>query len=191
MENELRTRLTEEFGIRYPIVCAPMALVAGGRLAAAVSSSGGLGIIGGAYAGTHGGEPDLGKELALARGQKFGVGFITWALAKAPQVLDEALRYSPYCVFLSFGAAKPFVDRIRRSGARLICQVQSLRHAQEALDAGANVIVAQGRKREATAQLAQRSRSSPKLRTTWQNTRRGRCYSRQEGSPMAAGLPLH
>lgn len=144
MENELRTRLTEEFGIRYPILCAPMALVTGGRLAAAVSSAGGLGIVGGGYAGTLGGEPDLGKELALAQGHKFGVGFITWALVKAPQVLDEALKCSPYCIFLSFGDAKPFAERIRRSGARLICQVQSLRHAQEALNAGANVIVAQG-----------------------------------------------
>jgi nitronate monooxygenase len=144
MPSELRTRLTEEFGIRYPIVCAPMALVTGGRLAAAVSSAGGLGIVGGGYAGTLGGEPDLSKELRLAQGQKFGVGFITWALAKAPRVLDEALKYSPFCVFLSFGDSKPFAERIRRSGAKLICQVQSLRHAQEALDAGADVIVAQG-----------------------------------------------
>jgi nitronate monooxygenase len=144
MKNELRTRLTEEFGIKYPIVCAPMALVTGGRLAAAVSSAGGLGIVGGAYAGTHGGEPDLGRELALAQNQKFGVGFITWALAKAPQVLEEALKYSPFCIFLSFGDAKPFAERVRRSGAKLICQVQCLRHVEQALDAGANAIVAQG-----------------------------------------------
>jgi nitronate monooxygenase len=144
MPNELRTRLTDEFGIRYPILCAPMALVTGGRLAAAVSTAGGLGIVGGGYAGTLAGEPDLGKELKLVRGHKFGVGFITWALAKAPHVLDEALKHSPFCVFLSFGGAKPFVDRIRRSGARLICQAQSLRHVQEALDVGADAIVAQG-----------------------------------------------
>jgi nitronate monooxygenase len=74
MENELRTQLTQEFGIRYPILCAPMAMVTGGRLAAAVSSAGGLGIVGGGYAGTLGGEPDLDKELALAQGQKFGAG---------------------------------------------------------------------------------------------------------------------
>lgn len=121
-----------------------MAFVTGGRLAAAVSGAGGLGIVGGGYAGTLGGEPDLSKELALVRGHKFGVGFITWALAKAPQELDEALNYSPFCVFLSFGDAKPFVERIRRSGAMLICQAQSLRHVQEGLDAGADAIVAQG-----------------------------------------------
>jgi len=140
----VRTRLTEQFGIRHPIVCAPMALVTGGRLAAAVSDAGGLGILGGGYAGALGGEPDLRQELALVRGHKFGVGFITWALDRSSQMLDEVLSHSPFCVFLSFGSAKPYAERIHRSGAKLICQVQTLRHVDEALEAGADVIVAQG-----------------------------------------------
>jgi len=140
----MRTRLTETFGIPYPIVCAPMALVAGGRLAAAVSRAGGLGIVGGGFAGTLGGEPDLREELAHVEGQKFGVGFITWALARAPHMLDLALSRSPYCVFLSFGDPRLFAEQVRSSGAKLICQVQCLRHVDEALEAGAVAIVAQG-----------------------------------------------
>lgn len=140
----MRTRLTERFGIRYPIVCAPMALVTGGRLALAVSNAGGLGIVGGGYAGTLGGEPDLRQELAQVQSATFGIGFITWALAQKPQMLDQALGYSPSCVFLSFGDPRPFAERIRQSGAPLICQVQCLRHVEEALEAGATVIVAQG-----------------------------------------------
>ena len=140
----MRTRLTEVFGIEHPIVCAPMALTTGGRLAAAVSSAGGLGIVGGGYAGILGGEPDLKQELAHVRGYKFGIGFITWALARVPHVLDEVLGHGPDCVFLSFGDPRPFAERIRQSGAKLICQVQSLRHVDEALEAGAVAIVAQG-----------------------------------------------
>lgn len=140
----MRTRLTEALGIRHPIVCAPMALVTGGRLAAAVSRAGGLGVVGGGYAGILGGEPDLSQELALARGVRFGVGFIAWALARAPHMLEEALGHAPACVFLSFGDPKPFAERIRRAGASLICQVQSLRHVDQALEAGAAAIVAQG-----------------------------------------------
>ena len=121
-----------------------MAFVTGGRLAAAVSSAGGLGLIGGGYAGTLGGEPDLHEELAHVQGQKFGIGFITWALAQAPHMLDAALGHSPSCVFLSFGDPQPFAERIRRGGAKLICQVQCLRHVDEALEAGAAAIVAQG-----------------------------------------------
>ncbi|HYL86942.1 MAG TPA: nitronate monooxygenase [Candidatus Angelobacter sp.] len=140
----MKTRLTEEFGIHHPILCAPMALICGGCLAAAVTDAGGLGILGGGYAGALGGEPDLGQELELVRGRKFGVGFITWALERSPQALEQALKHSPHCVFLSFGDPKPFAEKIRRGGAKLICQVQSLRHVDQALDGGADVIVAQG-----------------------------------------------
>jgi nitronate monooxygenase len=140
----MRTRLTDAFGIRHPIVCAPMALVTGGRLAAAVSAAGGLGIIGGGYAGTLGGEPDLQAELAHVRGLTFGVGFITWALARAPHALDAVLRHRPACVFLSFGDPRPFAERTRHAGARLVCQAQTLAHIDQALEAGAAAVVAQG-----------------------------------------------
>lgn len=140
----MRTRLTEQFDIRHPIVCAPMGLVTGGRLAAAVSSAGGLGIVGGGYAGTLGGEPDLQQELVHVRGHAFGVGFITWALERAPHMLDLALGQSPQCVFLSFGDPRPFAEPIRRANVKLICQVQCLQHVDQALEAGAAIIVAQG-----------------------------------------------
>jgi nitronate monooxygenase len=144
VEIRVKTRLTEQFAIRHPIVCAPMGLVTGGRLAAAVSSAGGLGIVGGGYAGILGGEPDLQQELAHVHGQTFGVGFITWALQRAPHMLDLALGQSPLCVFLSFGDPRPFAEPIRRANAKLICQVQCLQHVEQALEAGAAVIVAQG-----------------------------------------------
>ena len=140
----ISTRLTERFGIRHPIICAPMALVTGGALAAAVSRAGGLGIVGGAYAGTLGGEPDLETELIRAKSNKFGVGFITWALERAPKVLTKALKHSPFCVFLSFGDPRPFAAEIREAGAVLICQVQFLSQIDMALEAGAAAVVVQG-----------------------------------------------
>jgi nitronate monooxygenase len=45
---------------------------------------------------------------------------------------------------LSFGNPQPFADRIKRSGARLICQIQSVALAKEAVACGADVLVAQG-----------------------------------------------
>ena len=140
----IRTRLTERFGIKHPILCAPMAYVTGGTLAAAVSRAGGLGIVGGGYAGTMAGEPDLDTELALAKTEKFGVGFITWSLERAPEVLTKALHYSPFCVFLSFADPNPFMTEIANSGALLICQVQFLSQIDVALKAGAAAIVVQG-----------------------------------------------
>lgn len=140
----ISTRLTERFGITHPILCAPMALVTGGALAAAVSSAGGFGIVGGAYAGTLGGEPDLEAEITRAKSGKFGVGFITWALERAPKMLRTALQYSPFCVFLSFGDPRPFAAEIREAGALLICQVQFLSQIDAALKAGAAAVVVQG-----------------------------------------------
>src|SRR5580700_4704157 len=140
----ISTRLTERFGIRHPIVCAPMAYVAGGALAAAVSRAGGLGIVAGGFAGTMSGEPDLEAELIRAKSGKFGVGFITWALARAPKMLTKSLQHSPFCVFLSFGDPRPFAAEIRDSGAALICQVQFLSQIDMALEADAAAVVVQG-----------------------------------------------
>lgn len=140
----IQTRLTKRFGIKHPIICAPMALVTGGALAAAVSRAGGLGIVGGGYAGTLGGEPDLDTELSIAKSEKFGVGFITWALSQAPTVLTKALEYSPFCIFLSFGDPSPFTEEIHRTDALLVCQVQSMADIDLALRGGAAAVVVQG-----------------------------------------------
>jgi nitronate monooxygenase len=143
-EDTIRTRLTDLLGIKHPILCAPMALVTGGELAAAVSRAGGMGIVGGGYAGILGGEPDLEAEMARAKPARVGVGFITWALERTPATLTKALKHSPACVFLSFGDPRPFAAEIREAGALIICQVQLLSQIDVALEAGAAVVVVQG-----------------------------------------------
>ncbi len=136
----LRTRLTEFVGIEHPILLAPMAGVSGGRLAAAVTSAGGLGLIGGGY-----GDKDwLEREFDRAGPTRVGCGFITWSLARTPELLDAALARRPATIMLSFGELRPFADRIRAAGVPLTAQVQNLEHARRALDAGAEIIVAQG-----------------------------------------------
>ena len=136
----IRTRLTERLHLRHPILLAPMALVSGGRLASAVSAAGGLGMIGGGY----GDAEWLAREFAAAGNQRIGCGFITWSLAKQPHLLDIALDHKPAAVMLSFGDPAPFAARVKQADIPLICQVQTLAHAREALAAGADIIVAQG-----------------------------------------------
>jgi nitronate monooxygenase len=132
--------ITSVLGIQKPVVLAPMGFVSGGVLAAAVSRAGGLGLIGAGY-----GDADwIRREFQHAEGQRVGVGFITWSLAKQPALLDLALSYKPSAVMLSFGDPRPFADKIRRGGAKLICQVQSLAIARQALAAQPDVLVAQG-----------------------------------------------
>lgn len=136
----LRTRLTDRLGIAHPILLAPMGGVAGGRLAAAVSDAGGLGLIGGGY----GDAAWLDREFAAAGNRRVGCGFITWSLAKNPALLDRVLAHAPAALMLSFGDPRPFAARIRAVGSVLICQVQDRDQTLQALDAGAEIIVAQG-----------------------------------------------
>ena len=140
----ITTRLTRRFNIQHPIVCAPMGMVTGGKLAAAVSSAGGLGILGGGYAGTLGNEPDLEAEYRAAGNVPIGIGFITWAAQKVPQIVDWAISRKPVCLFLSFGDPVRFARKAQDASIPVICQAQTMRHVQEALDAGAAVVVAQG-----------------------------------------------
>lgn len=134
------TALTHMFGIDHPILLAPMAGVAGGQLAGAVSRAGGLGMIAAGY----GGADALARELQLAGGVNLGIGFITWTLAKGTELLNVALAHRPAAVWLSFGDPTEFVPTVHAADARLICQVQTVGQAQEALSAGADVLVAQG-----------------------------------------------
>ena len=137
----METALTGLFGLQHPIVLAPMGGIAGGRLAAAVSNAGGLGLVGGGY----GDAQWLSTELSLVRQgtmRAWGVGFITWAVHSS--VVELALRHGPDAVMLSFGDPGAYARMIKASGAALICQVQDLDEARLAVRAGADVIVAQG-----------------------------------------------
>lgn len=137
----LDTPLTEILGIEHPVLLAPMGNVSGGRLAAAVTHAGGLGLLGGGY-----GEHDwLERELDAAGDARIGVGFITWSLARQPDLLSFVLAREPAAVMLSFGDPAPFAAEIRDAGATLICQVQSVSGARAAVMAGADIVVAQGR----------------------------------------------
>lgn len=140
----LRTRFTELLGIGCPVMSAPMSNHSGGQLAAAVSLAGGL--------GTFGGTNDFGPEwlrqqIADVRsktGQPFGVGFITQLIEYNTANIEIALEERVPVVIFSFADPGPWLRRAKDSGAVTICQVQSLDLAQQSVDAGADILLAQG-----------------------------------------------
>ena len=142
----ISTPLTRFLNIEHPILLAAMDLVADARLTMAVTDAGGFGILGGGY----GDEAWLRRELAIltaqrqARGVRFGVGFITWSVAKQPHLFDMALAAKPDAIWLSFGDPAPFAARVKAAGIPLICQVQTVAMAREAVACGADIVVAQG-----------------------------------------------
>jgi nitronate monooxygenase len=140
----LRTRFTELFGIEYPIMSAPMAMHSGATLAAGVSNAGGLGTFG---AINPAGETWVREQIAAIRKQTdrpFGVGFITQYIPLLPQNFDATIDERPPAVIFSFADPQPYITKAKDAGARTICQVQTMELARMAVDAGADVLVAQG-----------------------------------------------
>ncbi len=140
----LRTRFTELLGLDYPIMSAPMAMHSGATLAAAVSRSGGLGTFG---AINPGGEVWVRDQIADIRSQTdkpFGVGFITQYIPLLPQNFEAAIDARPPVVIFSFTDPLPYLTKAKDAGAITICQVQTMELARMAVDAGADVLVAQG-----------------------------------------------
>ncbi len=147
----LHTRFTRAWGLRTPIALAPMAMASGGTLAAACAHAGALGLVGGGYGDLTWTQREFQLALGLIAPQdrgRLGLGFITWKLDENASALDWALSLPegdrPRTVMLSFGDPRPFASRIAQSGAKLMCQVQGLAQIDQALEAGASVIIAQG-----------------------------------------------
>ena len=144
----ISTALTETFGLQYPIVSAPMALVSGGRLAAAVSNAGGLGLVGGGY-----GDPDwLREELFLVREEAerpWGVGLITWHATH--ETVELALTQKPHAFMLAFGDPRPYVPAIKEAGCQLICQVEDVEGARRSRRRAPTSSLRREQKQEGTA----------------------------------------
>ena len=83
----LKTRLTKKLGVKHPILLAPMNVMAGGKLAAAVSDAGELELIGGGYGDANW----LELQYAAAGNARVGCEFITWSMARSPELLDQVL----------------------------------------------------------------------------------------------------
>jgi len=144
----LATRFTRRFGLATPIALAPMALASGGALAAACARAGALGLVGGGYGDLAWTQREYALAVAAAETGRIGCGFITWKLDEDASALDWVLdlpqAQRPRAVMLSFGDARRYAPRIAASGAALICQIQRMDQAAQAVEAGAAVLVAQG-----------------------------------------------
>src|SRR5579871_2869317 len=136
----LQTLVTKEWGLRYPIIGAPMANISRGRMARAITDAGGLGMIG---IGPRDSVEFIQRESAVARGdgesRKFGLGLMGWVLDSCPELLDAALAERPFLVCISFGSLKPYVEKVRRAGVLLATQVNTRKDAIEAEKAGVDI----------------------------------------------------
>ena len=140
----LKTRFADLLGLEMPLMSAPMSNHSGGRLAAAVCLAGGLGTFGGS---NNFGRDWFAEQIRFIRSQTdepFGVGFITQLMDADPSNFETALAERVPVLIFSFADPRPWLPRARDAGAFTICQVQTPRAAELAMDAGADVLLAQG-----------------------------------------------
>lgn len=138
----LRTSLCDLLNIEFPIICAPMGPnITSLELAAAVSNAGGLGVI------SFGGYPPplLQQEIRRLRGltdKPFGVNL----LLEFPVEEHVNLCVEERVPVLSFfwGDPSPYVERAHAAGVKVVDQVGSVEAAKRSVDAGVDVIIAQG-----------------------------------------------
>lgn len=136
----LSTPWSRKMGLRVPILNAPMGGVAGGRLAAAVTAAGGLGMVG---MGSAGSTSSLDAELPYVRGA-FGIGLVDWVIRKEPELLNAAFAARPALLSVSFGTDLSWVRVAHEAGIAAATQVYDSDGARRAEDAGIDLLVARG-----------------------------------------------
>lgn len=138
----LPTRVTQLFGIRYPIIQAGMVWTAGHKLAVAVSEAGGFGQLG---AGSM--KPDLLREhLRKAKtgtSNPLGVN-IPLTRGDAEDLIRVTIEEGIRIVFTSSGTPTKFTARLKQAGCIVVHVVASIKHALKAEAAGCDAVVAEG-----------------------------------------------
>ncbi|MBT8254724.1 MAG: nitronate monooxygenase [Flavobacteriaceae bacterium] len=135
-------RITELFGIEYPIVQAGMIWNSGWRLASAASNSGILGLLG---AGSM--YPDVLREhirkCKAATDKPFGVN-VPMLYPDIESIMNIISEEEIKIVFTSAGNPKTWTSWLKERDIIVVHVVSSLKFAMKAQDAGVDAIVAEG-----------------------------------------------
>jgi len=156
----IKTPILELFGIKYPIILAGMSGASGPKLCSAVSNAGGLGVFGGINLGPrllkkkiqqvkkgldH---PSLpwGVDLLLPKvGEGARATNVDYTKGKLDQLLDIIIA-AKASLFVSAVGVPPVwaVKKLHKAGIPVMNMIGSPRHVKYALDAGVDLICAQG-----------------------------------------------
>ncbi len=138
----MQNRVTQLFGIKYPIIQAGMIWASGWRLASAVSNAGGLGLIG---AGSM--YPDVLREhiqkCKAATNKPFGVN-VPLLYPAINELIEIIIEEKVSIVFTSAGNPKTWTSTLKKEGIIVVHVVSSSKFAQKAEEAGCDALVAEG-----------------------------------------------
>lgn len=142
MQAQFSNRITQLFGIEYPIIQAGMIWASGWRLASAVSNAGGLGIIG---AGSM--YPDVFREhlqkCKAATDKPFAVN-LPLLYPDIDKHINILIEEDVKIVFTSAGNPKTWTGMLKEKGITVVHVVSSSKFARKAEEAGCDAVVAEG-----------------------------------------------
>lgn len=137
-----KNRITELFGIKYPIIQGGMVWCSGWRLASAVSNAGGLGLIGSGSM-----YPDVLREHIVkckaATDKPFGVN-VPLMYPQIDEIMQIIIDEEVPIVFTSAGNPMNWTSTLQNQGIKVAHLISSSKFAQKAKEAGVNAIVAEG-----------------------------------------------
>ena len=143
----MRTRITELFGIKHPIIQGGMHYVGFAPLAAAVSNAGGLGIITGLTQKT---PAALANEIARCRDltdNPFGVNLTFLPTVSAPDYpgyIDAIIEGGVRIVETAGRNPQAYMPRLKDAGVKVIHKCTSVRHALKAEAIGCDAVSVDG-----------------------------------------------
>ena len=138
----MKNRVTELFGIEYPIIQAGMIWCSGWQLASAVSNAGGLGIIGSGSM-----YPDVLKEhirkCKAATQRPFAVN-VPMLYPSLEEHMETIIAEKVPIVFTSAGNPTTWTPKLKDAGIQVVHVIANTRFAHKAQQAGVDAIVAEG-----------------------------------------------
>ena len=139
------TEFTQQFDLKYPIICAPMFLVSSVKMVVSASEAGGVGTF-----------PALNyrpieryrqtiKEIKSLTAKPFGINIIVQKSNKYQyKQIEHALEEKVPLIITSLGNPKDVIRLSHEVGTRVYCDVVGLEHAKKAADLGADGLIAVG-----------------------------------------------
>ena len=135
-------KITQLFGIKYPIIQGGMIWNSGYKLASAVSNAGGLGLIG---AGSM--YPEVLREhiqkCKKATSKPFGVN-VPMLYPNIEEIMQIIVEEGVKIVFTSAGNPKTWTNFLKENGTIVVHVVSSSKFALKAQEAGVDAVVAEG-----------------------------------------------
>lgn len=138
----MKNRITELFGIQYPIIQAGMVWASGWRLASAVSNAGGLGVLGAGSMYPEVLEEHI-KKCKKATQRPFGVN-VPLLYPDMDRLMDIIVREGVKIVFTSAGNPKIWTGPLKDEGICVVHVVSSVKFALKAQEAGVDAVVGEG-----------------------------------------------